>query len=56
MSQEQPFIDNQNALYTAEDRVRRLERALSFAASCIKSGEPWSVTCEEIIGGALRDD
>ena len=30
-----------------------LYRALAFAASAIKSGEPWSQTCEDMIGGAL---
>lgn len=29
--------------------------ALVFAASVIKSGEPWTSTCEEIIGEVLRD-
>lgn len=28
-------------------------RALCFARSVIKSGEDWSETCEEIIGGAI---
>ncbi len=28
--------------------------ALAFAASCIKSGEPWSSTCERVIGKALK--
>ncbi len=27
--------------------------ALAFAASVIKSGEPWTSTCEDIIGKAL---
>jgi hypothetical protein len=31
-------------------------KALSFASSVIKSGEPWTSTCDEIIGGALRQD
>jgi len=30
-----------------------LYRALSFAKSVIKSGEPWSDTCEEIIQAAI---
>ena len=34
--------------------IARLREALSFAASCIKSGESWTSTCEEMIGGALR--
>lgn len=33
--------------------VRRLREALAFAQSAIKSGEPWTTTCEEVIGGAL---
>lgn len=36
------------------EQLRRAHRALSFARSCIKSGEPWTDTCEDIIGGALR--
>ena len=32
-----------------------LAEALGFAASCIKSGESWSNTCEEVIGGALDE-
>lgn len=32
----------------------RLRAALAFAASVIKSGEPWTTTCEQVIGGALR--
>ena len=27
--------------------------ALAFAASCIKSGEPWTTECARIIDGAL---
>jgi len=30
-----------------------LRAALSFAASVIRSGEPWTAECERIIGGAL---
>lgn len=30
-----------------------LHTALRFARSAIKSGEPWSETCEEVIDGAL---
>lgn len=37
----------------SEDRISELHHALAFAASVIKSGESWSATCEEIIGGAL---
>jgi hypothetical protein len=32
----------------------RLREALAFAQSVIKSGEPWTQTCEDVIGGALR--
>jgi len=34
-------------------QVSRLQEALAFAQSVIKSGEEWSPTCDEIIGGAL---
>jgi hypothetical protein len=34
----------------------RLRGALGFAASVIKSGESWSATCAEMIGGALRHE
>lgn len=37
----------------AEEQVKKLRHALAFARSVIKSGEPWTQTCEEIIGGAL---
>lgn len=37
----------------AQQEVARLREALAFAASCIKSGESWTPTCAEIIGGAL---
>lgn len=36
------------------DRIEALETALGFAASVIKSGEPWTGKCEEVIGGALH--
>jgi hypothetical protein len=36
--------------------VARLREALAFAASVIKSGESWTTTCEEMIGGALRHE
>lgn len=29
-------------------------QALAFATSTIKSGEPWTEKCEEVIGGVLR--
>lgn len=49
--------------YECEDWILRAERAesllakareaLAFAASCIKSGEPWTDHCEAVIGAAL---
>lgn len=41
------------ALENAEAEIERLQGALGFAASVIKSGEPWTETCEREIGGAL---
>ncbi len=38
------------ALESERDRLRG---ALAFAASCIKSGEPWTETCEQEIGALL---
>ncbi len=35
------------------DENDALRKALRFAASCIKSGEPWTTKCEEVIGSAL---
>ncbi|RRJ97288.1 hypothetical protein Ga0100231_005070 [Opitutaceae bacterium TAV4] len=37
----------------AEALVAESQKALAFAASCIKSGEPWTDTCERVIGAAL---
>jgi urease accessory protein UreF len=37
-----------------DQKTNALQKALSFAASCIKSGEPWSNVCEDMIGGALK--
>jgi hypothetical protein len=37
-----------------ENEIEQLRAALAFAASVIKSGEPWSPTCEQIIGAALK--
>ena len=37
-------------------RIATLEKALAFAASCIKSGEPWTPTCDTIIAGALHPE
>lgn len=39
-----------------QGQIRRLEEALGFAASVIKSGESWTATCEDVIGGALRHE
>lgn len=36
------------------DEKRILREALAFAASCIKSGEPWTPDCERVIGRALK--
>lgn len=33
----------------------RYREALAFAASVIKSGEPWTETCEEKIGRLLKE-
>jgi len=38
----------------AHAEVMRYRRALAFARSCIKSGEPWTDTCEDVIGSLLR--
>lgn len=35
------------------DPTAELVKALAFAASVIKGGEPWTDTCEQVIGGAL---
>lgn len=35
-----------------DGHVNDLYQALAFAASCIKSGEPWTEQCEQIIGVA----
>ena len=35
------------------ETIRELVKALAFARCCIKSGEPWTDTCEEVIGAAL---
>ena len=36
------------------EQLRRCHRALAFAKCCIQSGERWTDTCEDIIGGALK--
>lgn len=40
----------------AADSLFNLRTALAFAANVIKSGEPWSPECQEIIGGALGSE
>lgn len=40
-------------LAAAESDAKALRETLAFAASVIKSGEPWSDTCEKVIGAAL---
>lgn len=36
-----------------DTRLLALEEALAFAACTIKSGEPWTETCENVIGALL---
>lgn len=40
------------SIQSLEAEVARLREALAFAESCIKSGEPWTQTCEEMFGKA----
>jgi hypothetical protein len=54
-------IDEQQKREAAEDarlearsRAAELGNALAFARSVIKSGEPWTSTCEVLIDGALK--
>lgn len=35
-----------NQLNAAKEEIERLRKAVAFARSVIKSGEPWSETCE----------
>ena len=42
-------------LHAERAHADRLAEALAFAASAIKSGEPWTQTCEKKIGGALKN-
>lgn len=44
-----------SALTLAERRIRRMRKALKFARSVIKSGEPWTEECERTIGRAIKD-
>lgn len=46
----------EDALVEARSRAAVLGNALAFAASVIKSGEGWTATCEDVIGGALRHE
>lgn len=52
---EQPRRE-QDALEIKALREQRdqLRSVLAFAASVIKSGEPWTDQCERVIGGALK--
>lgn len=36
------------------EALRRAQAALAFASSVIKSGEPWTATCDDMIGGAME--
>ena len=36
--------------------LERARQGLAFACSVIKSGEPWTDTCEKIIGAAMRGE
>jgi hypothetical protein len=49
-------IAAQRRMEGLEAENNRLYRALAFAASVIKSGESWTTTCDEVIGGALRHE
>jgi hypothetical protein len=40
--------------YALRSKLAKMRDALAFAASVIKSGEPWTDKCEEVIGGALK--
>lgn len=42
------------ALEIAIQEIGKLRQALGFASSVIKSGEPWTETCENEIGALLR--
>jgi DNA replication initiation complex subunit (GINS family) len=45
---------HQESLAMFAEENRKMRTALAFARSCIKSGEPWTDTCEDVIGGALK--
>ena len=40
-------------IFKQKERIDKLESALGFARSVILSGEPWTETCDDIIGGAI---
>ena len=40
----------------AQAETARLRRALAFAASCIKTAEPWTETCDREIGALLKEE
>jgi len=42
-------------LTTANEQIAELEKAVSFLSSCIKSGEQWTDTCEQVVDKALRN-
>lgn len=46
------FLGICDRIQSLEAEVARLREALAFAESCIKSGEPWTQTCEEMFGKA----
>jgi hypothetical protein len=46
----------QDEIDRLREERRRLREALAFAQSAIKSGEPWTQTCEDVIGAALREE
>ena len=48
-----PHGANARLIVTAVNSHHALLKALAFAQSVIKSREPWTATCEEIIGGAF---
>lgn len=47
-------LRQQAALESAEQQIFRLHRCLGFFASVIKSGEPWTATCESEYQAALN--
>lgn len=49
----EPGVYDRWLLVPDAETLRGVGMALAFAASVIKSGEPWTETCEQMIGGAL---